>query len=48
MRKYPARIDVTLPKEMKAKLRERAKLENISMSEVIRRATRNFRESSPQ
>jgi metal-responsive CopG/Arc/MetJ family transcriptional regulator len=48
MRRYTARIDVTLPKWMKAKLRERAKLEGVSMSEVMRRATREFNESLPQ
>jgi hypothetical protein len=45
MRRYTERIQVTLPKEQKERLKERAKLEGISLSELARRITSQFGES---
>ncbi len=41
-------MSFTVPKGMKAKLKERASLAGISMSELMRRITRGFGESAAQ
>ena len=48
MRRYTERIHVTVPKEQKVRLKERAKLEGVSLSELARRITQQFDESLNQ
>ena len=48
MKKYSARMSITIPKGVKAKLKERASLDGISMSELMRRITRGLGESAAQ
>ncbi len=48
MRNYTVQMNFTVPKGVKAKLRARAELEGVSMSEIVRRATRDLGESLRQ
>lgn len=47
-KQFTVRMSFTVPKGMKAKLKERAALEGISMSELMRRITRGLGESKAQ